>query len=249
MVQSGQIVSFSGTTAAVDRTFPDGRRLVYVNIATTTCQSPADRGRHDTCSAPTTAGAHSFVYRDVTTFTRKCKWVALVRTGVDMHARVLQTKEPLVRRNRKNHTLISPWKRAAALGVVAVLALGACGGDDDDDDAAENETADSAAFCDAYVEANNATSSGEGDPTPAFEAAQAAAPKRSRRTLPPSLRRPRPPRRRTSRRPSSSMPTCRGRIRRGQLRLRDDRGHGPRVRVRGPPRRGNRRHGPREVHQ
>ena len=81
-----------------------------------------------------------------------------------------------MRRNRKNHTLISPWKRAAALGVVAVLALGACGGDDDDDDAAENETADSAAFCDAYVEANNATSSGEGDPTPAFEAAQAAAP-------------------------------------------------------------------------
>ena len=40
----------------------------------------------------------------------------------------------------------------------------------------KTRTAGSAAFCDAYVEANNATSSGEGDPTPAFEAAQAAAP-------------------------------------------------------------------------
>jgi hypothetical protein len=61
------------------------------------------------------------------------------------------------------------WQRFGALGAVVVLALGACGGDDDD-------AADAAAFCDAYVEANNAASSGEGDPTPAFEAAEAAAP-------------------------------------------------------------------------
>ena len=33
VVQSGQIVSFSGTTAAVDRTLPDGRRLADVNVA------------------------------------------------------------------------------------------------------------------------------------------------------------------------------------------------------------------------
>jgi len=85
------------------------------------------------------------------------------------------------------------WFQAAALGTAAVLVLGACGGDDDDDDnsspttvaeetddtAAPGDDGDEAAsgdFCEAYVTANDATAAGEGDPTPALEAVQAAAP-------------------------------------------------------------------------
>jgi hypothetical protein len=81
------------------------------------------------------------------------------------------------------------WKRAVALGAVGLLALGACGGDDDDDasgsgtevsddggESGDGAEADAAAFCTAYVDANNATAAEEGDPTAAFEAAQASAP-------------------------------------------------------------------------
>ncbi len=77
----------------------------------------------------------------------------------------------------------SRWWRIGAVGAVAVLALGACG-DDDSDDADDGTTtstraaatADVTEFCEAYVNANNAASSGEGDPTPAFNAAEDTAP-------------------------------------------------------------------------
>jgi hypothetical protein len=74
------------------------------------------------------------------------------------------------------------WLRAGALSVAAVLAFGACS-DDDSDGAGDGTTSSSAAvtrsvaaFCEAYVDANNATASGEGDPTPALDAARASAP-------------------------------------------------------------------------
>jgi hypothetical protein len=61
-----------------------------------------------------------------------------------------------------------------------VFALVACGDDSDDAGNGSTTTAGSgrsvARFCDAYVAANNASSSGEGDPTPAFDAAEQSAP-------------------------------------------------------------------------
>jgi hypothetical protein len=83
------------------------------------------------------------------------------------------------RQNRK--FAARSWWRAGAIGIAAVLVLGACGDDDDSDGAGDGTTStgggrSAAAFCDAYVDANNATSSGEGNPQPALDAAERTAP-------------------------------------------------------------------------